>query len=316
MMAGKGWGATAESAKEAKSPKYDGDYYRDLFTTRRTTHAPVRMALVGRENTAKTGLAVDLIRQTMPKGRITIFDLDNSAASTIRHAYPDDDDIHIIPLYDEADESLFNADNTVRWHAVIEKAGWYINMLAEDMRENPDDHAGFIFDGGSSFQKWCEFAMTWLLLNRSKNPIDVAQGDRFNQAEWRTRNQYFRDTISRLISLPCRFGCFTFHLKDIKNYVDNGSGGKVLMSVGERPDWVDGTQRMMNQQIFLTRYMKKGDQAAGVKSDKTLKDGEWVVKACIEEMKGKNMEYVGTTHTILTVKSGKVEWTGLPFLNE
>ncbi len=304
------WGAKASDAA-GEGPKYDADYYRNLYSTRRVTAAPVRMALVGRENTAKTGLAVSIIRQNNPTGRITIFDMDNSASSTIHHAFPDDENIVVIPLYDEGDESLFNDDNTVQWHRVIDKMGWFSSMLAQEMREDPDAHAGFIFDGGSTFMKYCEFSMNWMLQNRSKNAINVADGDRFNQAEWRFRNQMFRDQINRLHSLPCQYGMFTFHLKDIRNYVDNGSGGKVLMSIGERPDWVDGTQRVMTSQVFLTRYMKKADQAAGVKADKKLDDGEWEIRGTIEEMKGKNMEQLGSEHVILNVKDGEVTWNGL-----
>ena len=88
------------------------------------------------------------------------------------------------------------------------------------------------------------------------------------------------------------------------------------MTVGDRPDWDKGTMRKFSQQIFLNRYMKKADIAAGVKGDKKLADGEWAIRGTIEEMKGKHMEYVGTTHTILSIKDGKVEWTGLPFVNE
>jgi hypothetical protein len=60
--------------------------------------------------------------------------------------------------------------------------------------------------------------------------------------------------------------------------------------------------------------MKKADPAAGVKGDKMLSDNEWLVKATIEEMKGNNMQFVGSTHTILGVRDGNVEWFGLPFL--
>ena len=85
------------------------------------------------------------------------------------------------------------------------------------------------------------------------------------------------------------------------------------MTVGERPEWDKGTMRYFSQQIFLTRYMKKADPAAGVKGDKKLAEGQWVVKGTVEEMKGQNMEYVGSTHTILSVNDGKVEWKGYPF---
>ena len=125
----------------------------------------------------------------------------------------------------------------------------------------------------------------------------------------------FRDALTRLHGLPVPCVFFTFHLKDVSNYVDNCSGGKVLMKVGERPEWEKGTMRLFSQQIFLSRYMKKADAAAGVKADPSLAPDEWVVKATIEEIKGKHMEHIGETHTILTVKDRDVTWTGLPFLN-
>ena len=39
------------------------------------------------------------------------------------------------------------------------------------------------------------------------------------------------------------------------------------------------------------------------------------MKAEIEEMKGRNMEHLGTTHTILSVKNKEVKWYGLPMLD-
>ena len=45
-------------------------------------------------------------------------------------------------------------------------------------------------------------------------------------------------------------------------------------------------------------------------------NGEWVVRATIEEMKGNNIEKVGSKHDILSVKAGKVEFFGLPWMNE
>ena len=72
--------------------------------------------------------------------------------------------------------------------------------------------------------------------------------------------------------------------------------------------------RLFSQQIFLARYTKNGDRAAGVKDDPTMPDNCWEIRASIEEMKGWTQEHLGTTHTILRVEDGKVEWTGLPFL--
>ena len=72
--------------------------------------------------------------------------------------------------------------------------------------------------------------------------------------------------------------------------------------------------RLFSQQIFLARYTKKGDIAAGIKADSKMKDGEWEIRATIEEMKGWNQKHLGETHTILKVSDGEVDWSGLPFL--
>ena len=107
---------------------------------------------------------------------------------------------------------------------------------------------------------------------------------------------------------------FTFHLKAVSEYLDDGTGKKVLMTVGHRPEWEKGTMRKFSQQIFLSRYQKKADLAAGVEGDRNLKDGERVVRAKIEEMKGEHIEKVGSIHDIARIKDGKFEFTGLEWL--
>jgi len=310
------WGAKA-SATVDPAEKYNAEYYRAQFDrqTQRARTTPIRMALVGKENTAKTGMALSLARtpkEIKEKKRVLIFDFDCSAESTVEHISPQDTSIQIFRIFDELDESLFNDDNSTDWPALIRKTEWFVSLAAEEVAKG--DVAAIIFDGASTYMKWCEFAMTWFLLNRSKSPINVEDGDRFNQAEWRTRNKLFRDTINRIHSLPCDRIFFTFHLKAHRTYVSDGSGKKVLMTVGEKPDWVDGTQRIFSQQLFMARYMKVGDEAAGVTEDKSLSAGEWVIRATVEEMKGKGSEFIGQTHDILTVKGGKAKWQGLPDL--
>ena len=310
------WGQKQEK-KDAPSNKYNAEYYRAQFDRQmqRERETPIRMALVGKENTAKTGLALSLARTAKDikeKKRVLIFDFDCSAEATVEHISPKDKTIQVFRLFDEMDESLFNEDNSTDWPSLIKKTEWFINLAAEEVAKG--DVAGIIFDGGSTFMKWCEFSMNWFLMNRSKNQINVEDGDRFNQAEWRTRNKLFRDCVNRIHALPCNRVFFTFHLKDHRTYVNDGSGKKVLMTVGAKPDWVDGTQRLFSQQIFLARYMKEGDPAAGVSEDKSLANEEWVIRATIEEMKGKGSEHIGSTHDILNVKKGKATWNGLPDL--
>lgn len=300
-----GWGQTAST--EPTVEKYGREHMRAVFERQkaRMNRTPTRMALVGKENTCKTGLALDLANTDK---LITIFDFDNSARETVAHIYPDAENINVIALYDELDESIFNQDNTTNWNALTDKVGWFVNLLSEDIQENPDQHGAVIFDGGSTFMKWCEFAMTESLLRRG---VIKEEGEGFNQKEWRERNRIFRDIINRVHSLPIDKVFFTFHLKDHKTYVDLGNGTKGLMKVGEQVDWVDGTQRLVSQQIFLSRYMNKSDDAAGVKGDSSLAENEWVVRATIEEMKGRGMELVGSTHDILTIKNKEVTWSGI-----
>jgi hypothetical protein len=270
-----------------------------------------RMALVGHENTAKTGLAASLLDGEIKAGKtVYVLDVDNSARSTLDFIYPDTPNLKVIPLLDELDDSIFHEDNSINYTALIDKTKMYVNIIA-GLIEEGEDVGGIIFDGGSTFLKWCEFAMRQSLLAKG---IIENEDDSFNQKEWRERNRLNRDVITRVHALPVSKVFFTYHLKAIQQYMDDGSGKKVLMAVGERPDWEKGTMRKFTQQIFLSRYMKKADIAAGVKGDKSLAPDEWVVRGTIEEMKGSHMEHVGSRHDVLRVKNGKVTWYGMDFL--
>lgn len=307
----------AQSAQKDEPAEPERDmraHYASLLSRPRPRTSSIRMALVGKENTAKTGNAVDIARRHIgPDKDIIIFDVDNSAVATIAANYPGDDRIRIIPLFDETDDTIFNEDNSTDWTALVDKMGYFINLVAEECRNG--EVGAVIMDGCSTFLKWCEHAMTNVLMTRSKNPVNVEDGDKFNQAEWRIRNQLFRDVMQRAHQLPVDAVFFTFHLKDVKQFGEIGNGQKGLMKVGEVPEWEKGTMRLFSQQVFLARYTKKGDIAAGVKSDSSLPDGAWEIRATIEEMKGFNQEHLGTTHTVLRVENGDVQWTGLPFLS-
>ena len=304
-----GWGAqpSAPSAS-AETATYGVDYYRDLFNRKRENLAPIRMALVGKENTGKTGSAIDiaLAHTDLP---ICVIDIDGSADNTVDYlrSTGKGDNIFVIPLIDEADESIWNEDNTTNWLALLDKLQWFLPILSEKAASG--ELGAVVLDGCSTLLKWCEFVMTDSLLRRG---VIKEEGDSFNQKEWRERNRLFKDVLQRVTSLPIPYVFFTFHLKDQKQYMDVGDGTKALMTVGTRPDWVDGTQRFVSQQVFLRRYTQKGDRAAGVEADKSLGPDEFVIRAAIEEMKGRNMEHLGKTYDILRVNSGNVLWSGLP----
>ena len=96
-----------------------------------------------------------------------------------------------------------------------------------------------------------------------------------------------------------------------KEHLDSDKTATILVIGSE---WEKGTMRKFSQQIFLSRYMKKADMAAGVEGDRNLKDGEWVVRAKIEEMKGQHIERVGSVHDIARISNGKFEFIGLEWL--
>ena len=270
------------------------------------------MAFVGHENTLKTGLALSLLKNEIEAGKtVYLFDVDNSAKSTVDVIYPDNPNIVVLPLHDETDDSIFDEDNNVDYKALLDKTSWYVNILADKVNEDPESVGGIIFDGGSTFLKWCEHAMRASLLSRG---IIETEDGTFNQKEWRERNRLYRNVLTRLHSLNVAKVYFTFHLKQIQEYMDDGTGKKQLMTVGHRPEWEKGTMRKFSQQIFLSRYMKKADMAAGVEGDRNLKDGEWVVRAKIEEMKGQHIERVGSVHDIARISNGKFEFIGLEWL--
>ena len=41
-------------------------------------------------------------------------------------------------------------------------------------------------------------------------------------------------------------------------------------------------------------------------------ENDFVIRAVINEMKGRNMEHLGKTYDLLSVKGGDVGWAGLP----
>jgi len=302
------WAQSKTTTVEVSAPKYGVEYYRNLYDKKRESFAPIRMALVGKENTSKTGNAIDLAMKHTDK-EIVVLDCDNSAQNTVDYLIStgelDASRIRVIPMVDEMDDAMWNDDNTTNWVAVVEKLEWFTNFIGEQA----DDIGAVILDGGSTFLKWCEFVMTERLINRG---VINDESDNFNQKEWRERNRIFKGVLNRITALPIPYVFFTFHLKDQKRYTDVGNGTKALMKVGEVVDWIDGTQRFVSQQIFLKRYTKKGDKAAGVEADKSLGEDEWVIRASVEEMKGRNMEHLGKTYDVMSVKGGKVKWNGLP----
>ena len=94
---------------------------------------------------------------------------------------------------------------------------------------------------------------------------------------------------------------FTFHLKD-KKQLDIGNGTKAMMKVGEL--WTGWTEPNVSSATRPFSLHQERRQAAGVEADKSLGENDFVIRAVINEMKGRNMEHLGKTYDLLSVKGG------------
>ena len=147
------WGNAAKAApaatpNPAMKTAYDADYYKALFNNNQAKYRPVRMALVGRENTAKTGLALDLCRAEIEAGKkVVILDVDNSAKQTVDYLFPGKENVVVLPLFDEMDDSIFNEDNSVNYTALIDKVSWFTNIIADQIKDG-EEYGAVVFDGG------------------------------------------------------------------------------------------------------------------------------------------------------------------------
>ena len=210
------------------------------------------------------------------------------------------------------DDTIFNDDNSTNYTALIDKMGHFINIVAQKCRDG--EIGAVVMDGMSTFLKWCEHAMTDVLMNRSKNPVNVEDGDKFNQAEWRIRNQLFRDIANRAHQLPVDAVFFTAHLKDKKQFADIGNGQKGTHENWRRTRMGERHNAPFQPTVVDDTIHEERRPPRRVKANPKLPEGAWEIRASIEEMKGFNQEHLGTTHTVLSVKDGNVQWTGLPFL--
>ena len=68
------WGEGTKAATKTEPAKtgFGKDYYRDLFENNTAQSVPVRMALVGKENCAKSGLAISLARLALKVKSISL----------------------------------------------------------------------------------------------------------------------------------------------------------------------------------------------------------------------------------------------------
>mgnify|MGYP003114025367 FL=1 len=125
------WAQSKTTTVEVSAPKYGVEYYRNLYDKKRESFAPIRMALVGKENTSKTGNAIDLAMKHTDK-EIVVLDCDNSAQNTVDYLIStgelDASRIRVIPMVDEMDDAMWNDDNTTNWVAVVEKLEWFTNF--------------------------------------------------------------------------------------------------------------------------------------------------------------------------------------------
>ena len=135
------WGTNQQNAVQTNAPKvtYGEEYFRDRFKNNLAQAVDIRMALVAREDYGKTGLALSMLDEEIKAGqKVAVFDVDNSAKSTVDYIYPNAENIMVIPLHDETDDSIFNEDNSVNHKSLLDKTSWCVNILADEIAAAPD----------------------------------------------------------------------------------------------------------------------------------------------------------------------------------
>jgi len=61
------WAQSKNNTVEVSAPKYGVEYYRNLYDKKRESFAPIRMALVGKENTGKSAIVFDFYQRYCDK---------------------------------------------------------------------------------------------------------------------------------------------------------------------------------------------------------------------------------------------------------
>ena len=280
----------ADEPEEDMEPE---DIAQKLMAPRnKTERSGICAGLWGLNDTLKSGNSIDCRskKQIKDHALVMVIDLDDANETIWEDHWDSSPDIRVMnPTVwkkSEVDEKReIDYDKTLKViHAIV--AG------IEDMIKNGTEVAATIFDGLDKLLDNSENTM------RMDKQLEIDEGVTF--AFWRRRNKYFLDIVKATKSLTCaRY--FITHSKKVQKKKTNQAGQEVVVKEWEEADWHKSVPDEMWQVITCHK-------------EENL-DGDTTYSAKVVKFKGRP-ELVGSTHTTMTVKNGKVKFRGLPFLRD
>ena len=246
----------------------------------------------GLNDTLKSGICIDSRSKKQIKNHalVMVIDLDDANETIWEDHWDSNPDIRIMnpTVWKESEvdgKREIDYDKTLKViHSIVAK----IN----DMIKGGTDIASTIFDGLDKLLDNSENTM------RMDKQLEIDEGVTF--AFWRRRNKYFLDIVKATKSLTCaRY--FVTHSKRVQKKKTNQAAQEVVVKEWEEADWHKSVPDEMWQVITCHK-------------EESL-DGDTTYSAKVVKFKGRP-ELVGSLHTTMTVKNGKVKYTGLPFLRD
>lgn len=248
--------------------------------------------LWGLNDTLKSGNAIDCRTEKQIKNHEVVFliDLDDANKTLWRNHWGSSPDIRIMnptvwKKIEGEDRKEIDYDKTLK---VIHTLAFRIEkMIKEGLPV-----AGTIFDGLDKLLDNSENTM------RMDKQLEIDEGVTF--AFWRRRNKYFLDIIKTTKSLKCpRY--FITHSKKVQKKKMNQAGKEVVVKEWEEGDW----HKSIPDEMWQVITCHKEEDV----------EGNTTYSAKVVKFKGRP-ELVGSIHTTMTVKNGKVKFRGLPFLRD
>lgn len=279
---------------EPSDEELDPEEIAERLMAPRTTYdqSNICMGLWGLNDSLKSGIAIDCRSKKQIKNHELVFviDLDDANRTLWKNHWDSSEDIRVMnpTVWQESSEGgrrEIDYDRTLKViHSIISKID---GMLKKDAKI-----AGVVFDG---LDKLLDNAENTMRLDKQ---LEIDEGVTF--AFWRRRNKYFLDIMKATKSLSCaRY--FVTHSKMKQRKKTNQAGQEVVVKEWEEPDW----HKSVADELWQIIYCQKTEDA----------EGDTTYSAKVEKSKG-NPELVGSLHTTMTVKNGKVKFTGLPFLRD
>jgi hypothetical protein len=253
--------------------------------------------LVGKEDSLKSGIAIDCRskKQILGKKVVFVIDLDDANLPLWKDHWDCSADIRIknpaimkTTVQEDGSEKI-----EIDYDRTIQRINQFIFKIVQAEKDSTIDLGGVVFDGIDKLLKSAENTM------RTQKELDVDDGVSYQY--WNIRNKLFADVMFSMKHLKCP-KYFITHLKTYQKKKTKG-GKEEVVKEWEDGDWEKHTPNEMWQIIDCRKEMGA--------------DGITEYFAKIREFKGRP-ELVGKEFKTMKIDSNKgtVNYWGLPILRD